>query len=96
MVDAGDPKGKPRGGVDGVFVVSKGETMGERRRWRENEVPGMVGDTELLEGIVEPLALAVAERPRLSATGDFVALPEAEAVQRGLERRLREDMQAEK
>ena len=84
---SGDPKGKLREDVDGVFV-SKGETTGERRRWREIEVPGIGGDGELLEGFadVKPLAVAVAERPRP---------PAAASGQRELERRFRDNMQAE-
>ena len=92
MVDAvsGDPRDIPRGGVDGVFTVSKGEMTGESRRWREIEVPGMLGDADLYEEYVgvKQLAAAVAERPRLSAVGDFGAvskglrLPVATAGQR--------------
>ena len=98
---SGDPKGNPRGETEGVFAVSKGEKMGERLSWREIEVPGMVA--ELLEGFVDvkTLAEAVAERPRLSAAGDFGAvakwprLPAAATGRRELERGFREDMPAE-
>ena len=83
---SGDPRGKLREEVD----VSKGEMTGERRRWREIEVPGIwgdVGDGELLEfADVKPLAVAVEESPRP---------PAAASGQRELERRFRNIMQAE-